>query len=939
MKRFIKILGILLVLLVVAIIAIPYLFKDEITQKATQELNAHLKAEVAFQDLGVNLFSTFPNFLVKMDELTIDGKGTFEGTRLLELGTFEVELNIWSVLTGEEFEVESIRLENTTVNVQVLEDGTANYDIVKEEASSEEAEAEIEGETSAFKLALKSYTLENFNLNYVDKEGGISANLKTLNHNGRGDFTQDIVNLSTKTTIEALTVILDEVAYLNKVEVKSDFDVELNQNTSLLTFGKNHVDFNEVVLAFTGNLTLPDSAGNMNMDLTFDAPGNSFKSLLSLIPAIYTQDFSDLKSSGNFSLSGNIKGVYMPEVETYPSFSFETKVKEGTFQYPSLPASVSAVNFNLRVENNSNQLDATVIEMSEGSALVANSPINMAFKLSTPMSDPNFSASLKTNFQLENLQKVIPAQGYQYSGRLIADFSTAGRMSSIEAERYDEVQAQGFLKATNISLKGDSLPLPIQIMEAELNLSPQKASLDKFSAQIASSDMQANGELSNLMAYALKDEILKGSFSLSGNKLNLNELSGSSEDASSSEATAADTAALTAIRLPENIDFKVNANFKEVIYDNLSITNLTGAISLKEGVAAMQDVALQMLGGSMALSGSYNSVPTAPEVDLNLKLKDFGFKESFKAFNTIQQLAPVMENTTGTFSTGFSLKTKLNPDMSPDLASILAQGGLQTSKLVTQPRVMQKVADVLKNPSLSSLKLSAVNVNFKIEDGRVKVEPFKINAGNISGTVSGSNGLDQSLDYVMNLKLPASGIGAANLLNKIGAAQGGTVDLGINIGGTVTNPKISTSLGDLAKNAIDNLKNQATEKVKEVTKEAKQKVNDQSAKLIEEASKKGDELIAAAEQQANQIKSEAAKQAQRIKDEAEKRASKIEQEAQGNMLKERAAAVSAKTIRKTANDQAQKVIDEGSQQADKLVNEATQQKQKLIDDAKAKSQI
>jgi hypothetical protein len=933
MKRFFKILGLLLVLLFAVALLLPVLFKGQITEKAKSELNNNLKAEVNFKDVGVNLISDFPNFLVSLEELTIDGVGQFEGIRLMELEDFELELDLLSVLFGDAFEVESISAKNTTVNLRVLPDGTANYDIVKEEPKNEEAEA---SDTTSFELSLKEYQLSNFNLHYVDAQGQIITHIKNLNHTGSGDFTQDEVALKTQTDIGQLTVLMNDIAYLNKVALKSDFDVVYDQNSELVTLGQNHVDLNDLILNFSGNFNLPDSAGVMPIDLNFNTPKGSFKSLLSLIPAIYTQDFSSLTASGDFSLDGEVKGTYIPDAELYPSFDIKAAIKNGNFKYPSLPAGVEQVMLQMQLANASNRLDAMQINIPQAKALIANSPFDAVFHLNTPISDPDYKLQVKTDLNLANLAKVVPAQGYNYTGRLLADFSTSGKLSAIENEKYEAVTAQGYLKVTALSLKGDSLPMPIQIPVAEMNMSPQQVSLDQLEAKIGSSDLQANGFLNNVMAYALSDALLDGKFTLKGSYLNLNELSQvSSSEAEASQNASVDTASDGVVRLPKNVNLKLLANFDSLVYDNLTLKQIKGELALKEGMAQMKDVQMKGLGGVLALSGMYNSVPPSPEVDFNFKLQNIDFAESYTHLNMVKQLAPIMQNTVGNFSTGFNFKSTLNPDFTPELSSAQASGRLTTSALKTESTALQQIAQALKNPDLALLQLAGVNLNFALSNGQLEVEPFSIKAGKITGTVSGTTGLDQSIDYLMDLKLPLSAVGAQNMVSA-GISE---VPVKVTIGGKLSQPKVKTSLADMGKGLVNNLKNEAKEKLNEVQKEATEKVNAKAQNLVAEASKKGDALIATAEKQAQDIRDAAQKQAQRLKDEAYRRADKMEKEASGNPLKAAAARTSAKAIRKKADEQAQKVEKEADIKAEQLVNKAKQEKKKLVDEAKAKAQI
>ncbi|MGB0175750.1 MAG: AsmA-like C-terminal region-containing protein [Owenweeksia sp.] len=736
MKRLLQILGFLILLLLVAAFVLPIVFKDEIIARAKTEINKNLDATVDFKDIDITLFKSFPDFTLDISEFTVDGKNEFDGTRLAEVNSFRLDLDLFSVISGNEFEVEGITVKDATIYVLVDENGKANYDIVKP------GENEVGTDTSGpsdFKLTLKSYQIENLDLTYDDREGDIKVVLKDLDHEGVGDFTQEVVNLKTKTSIAAFTTQSGGVAYLSEVKTQADMDFEFNQSETKLTFGENKLNLNELVLNFTGYVAVPGD--DITMDLKFDAPQNEFKNVLSLIPVIYTQDFEKVKTSGNFALNGAVSGTYNGEQEVYPAFDVQLNVNSATFRYPDLPAAVEGIKVNAHIYNKTANLDGTVIDIPEARAVVAGSPIDARLNLKTPMSDPQFAAYLKTDLELANLGKVVPAKGFDYKGRIKADLDLAGRMSDIDNERYENVKAEGVFMAQNVELKSDSLPYTVQIAQMDMQFSPQKVDLSSFRGQLGKSDISANGKIDNLIGYVLEDQLLKADFTVNSNLLDLNELSGGDQSASGS-ASADTSSALEVIRIPENVDFNLTASVGTLLYDNLEITNVKGNLALREGAIRMDNLVMDLLSGSLALNGSYDSKPDAPVVDMNLKINNFSFKESFQKFVTIQKLAPIMENTTGSYSSGFSFKTSLNPDMSPDLASVEAAGSLITEGMKTTTRSMQKLADIVKNQSLANLDVGKVNLSFKIQDGRVQVEPFQLKTGNISATVQGSNGLD-----------------------------------------------------------------------------------------------------------------------------------------------------------------------------------------------------
>lgn len=926
----------MILLIVAAAIILPMVFKDEIIARAKDEINKNLTAQVDFEDIDISLFRSFPDFSLTIENTTVDGQGTFEGVRLAEVEDFTVDLNLFSVISGNQYEVERIWISDANVHVVIDTAGNANYDIMK---ASEDTATVDTAASSDFQLTLEEYGLENFNLIYDDREGEIYARLQNLNHSGTGDFSEEIVDLSTETTIEALTVKYGGMAYLDHVDADLDADFEFNQPEFKITFRENQLSLNNLLLNFSGFVAMPEE--DITMDLAFEAPENQFKSILSLVPAVYQESFADVETSGDFALKGSVSGTYNGEQETYPQYDIKFNINEASFQYPDLPAGVENIAVDAHIYNKTSDLDGTVVNVPTARATVAGSPVMARLNLSKPMSNPTFEAFLETNMDLSDIGRVVPSDDFDYSGQVMANLDLAGNMADIENERYENVKAEGAITASNVVLQSDSLPYNVRVDELDMQFSPQNVALNAFNSQLGQSDISANGTINNILAYALKDEALNADFSLTSNLIDLNELMGAvEEEGEAEEEVETDTTgSMEIIRIPDNLDVRLTADVQRLLYDNLEIEGVNGVVTVQNGTASLENLMMDLLGGSLALSGSYNSTPPLPMVDMNFKINNFGFKESYDKLVSIRQLAPIMKYSSGTYSTGFSFSSKLNSDMTPEYSTVEASGSLNTQNLETSPQSLEKVASALNNPSLKTLNIGDVSLDFTINDGRVEVEPFDFSAANVDATVFGTMGLDQTLDYTMSLDIPVSGINANDLLEKIGATQGGMAEVQILIGGTFSNPTVTTSLGDIVGNVVDNLKEKAREKVEEVKDDAVEKVNEKAQQLIDEAEQRGDELISQAQAQADKIVSEAESAAQKLRSEADNRASQLEDEAKGNILKEQGAKVAAKKIRDEADDKAQQLINEAEKRAQSLVDKAREQKEQLVKQARDKGQV
>jgi uncharacterized protein involved in outer membrane biogenesis len=341
LKRSLQIVGVSLVLLIVAAVAIPYFFKDKILVKVKETINKDLNAKVDFQDIDISAFRHFPKISVALKGLDVEGKGDFEGVKLIHTEGLDLALNFWSVWNGgNPYEVNSIHLDRPFINVISLADGTANYSITKPKPKSE---------PTAFKLSLEKYTIDNGTLIYDDRGLGFYTALKGVNHNGSGEMTADVYDLTTETLIDSLTVNYGGVKYLSNAKTNLKTIVNADMKNMKFTLKETDAKINDLKMNLEGWTQL--KGDDILMNMAFKAPSNNFKDFLSIIPAAYTKNYSDVTASGTFTFDGFVKGTYNSEKAPpqYPAFKINLAVQNAAFQYPKLPLGASELNTQLSI--------------------------------------------------------------------------------------------------------------------------------------------------------------------------------------------------------------------------------------------------------------------------------------------------------------------------------------------------------------------------------------------------------------------------------------------------------------------------------------------------------------------------------------------------------------------------------------------------------------
>jgi len=939
LKRTLKILGITLLTLLLLIILLPIMFKGQIVDLVKEETNAMLNAKVDFGEFDLGLISTFPNFNFEIENVKVEGVDKFEGTSLAEVKNLYLKVDLMSVISGDEINIKSVQITEPTINAIVLADSTANWDIVKETGEEEEEEV-VEEESSSFNLALKDVAIINGNVTYIDETMDLTTEIKGLNFNMDGDMTADVTTLNTHTTIDEFNLAMEGMNYMKKAVVVADAAIEADLANSKYTFKDNEFKINELILGMDGWLAMP--ADDIDMDLTFGAKQTEFKNILSMVPAVYMTDFASVKTAGKLALDGHAKGTYS---ETkMPGFGINLVVKDAMFKYPDLPKSVNNIQVDLHVTNPDGDLDKTVVDLKTFHVELAGNPIDANLHVTTPMSDANIKAGLTAHFNLASLKDVMPLEGQdELNGKIDSDLKIGGRISAIEQERYEDFNAEGSFGISEMNYKSDSLPYDVMLKEFMLNFSPQHVELANFDATIGKSDINANGRIDNIISYVFSDdEELTGTFNVNSNLLDLNEFM--SDDEAAAKTTTTETSSeseepLSVVEVPKNINFTLNSMFNKVVFDKINIDAIKGILVVKDQKVAMEHLGMKMFDGTMIMDGYYETTnPKQPGIDFDMDISNFDVQAVVNSVDAVAEMAPIAKNCSGKFGTQLRVNGTMNEAMEVNLETLSGGGSLKTQDMeVTDYKPMVKLATILKNDKFKKISLNDVSVDYEIKDGRIYTQPFDVKMGGTKGIMSGSSGLDQTLDYNMALKVPSKDLGASDALNKmqgqanklgldLKAAE--TVDVDVKIGGTMTEPKVKVDLKGMANNVIDNVKDQVKEKVEEKIDEAKDKALEEAQKLAQKVRDEGKKA-------ADKVRAEGKKAADNIRNKANAEADKLENKG-GNFIEKKANKVAAKKMRETAEKKAVKTEGEFNKRAEGIEAKANEKADKMVADAKAK---
>lgn len=874
MKKFVKILTTVVVIVLAIALIVPIALRGKIADIVKTEANKMLTARLDFERLNISLLRHFPNASVELKGLTlIGGEEPFAGDTIVAARRISVVVNLMSLFGDSGFEVTKVILADPALHAHKMADGAVNWDVMRpseEPAAGEEAAAGKEEDGSSFRLSVRDFRISGATIRYEDDSTRMSFSTDPLTLRLRGDMSADRTTLDLRLKTERTNFVSGGIPLLSDAELELVADIDADLQNKHFAFSRNTLRVNAIQVGLDGWVEMKDDA--VAMDLKAGCEAVQFKDVLSLVPAFYTRDFKKLTAGGELALSlwarGEMRGSQLP------AFELKSSVRNGSFQYASLPKAVTDINIEARIANPGGVMDRTEIDLSKFGLRMAGNSLAATFYATNLASDPTFRVSADGKVDLGAVKEVYPLEkGMELEGVITADVQLSGRMSDIEKNRYEALGAKGTLVVEEMGLTLEKLP-PVHIRRAAATITPAAMTLGEFGLTVGRSDLSANGQLSGYLGYLLRGEELSGRLYVKSELLDLNEIMAAlpadeTDTPEVEEETPADAAVdtATALEVPRNLRLSLNTDLKKILFQKMTIENLTGEMSMADGRLSLDGLRLGLFGGQASASGSYSTAddPARPALKLKADFTKASFQKTFEELEMVQKLVPIFEKTGGDYSLSLDLQTALDAAMSPDLGTLTATGEIRSENIHIQNiKAFEAMAEALGNDKLRTIEAKDVAIRFAIRDGRISTAPFDLKIGDVNVNLSGSTGLDQTIDYQAKVGIPGNGV---------------LQNVAVNIGGTFSSPKITLGVKEAVQEAVTNVVNEQIQKLTG-SESLSEEVAKQAENLRQEARNAGQKLVEAAESQRDKLVEEASKKGMIAKLAAQKAGDKLVEEAQ-----------------------------------------------------------
>ena len=288
------------------------------------------------------------------------------------------------------------------------------------------------------------------------------------------------------------------------------------------------------------------------------------------------------------------------------------------------------------------------------------------------------------------------------------------------------------------------------------------------------------------------------------------------------EKTTTDPKKADAMKIPAFLNCTLTATAATVLYDNLTLKDVSGKLIVKDEKVTLQNVTTSIFGGTIGVNGAVSTKGKTPVFNMDVNLNQVDIAQSFTELDMLKKIAPIAGIINGKLNSSIKLNGNLDAkELTPDLKTLtgdLLGQLLSTTVNSTNSTLLTALGSNLKFIDMSKINLNDLKAAVTFKDGKVNVKPFNINYKDIKATIGGTHGFDQSMNYNLKFDVPAKYLGSeANaLIAKLSAADAAKLErfpINAVLVGNFTNPKITTDIKSAVTKLTTQLVNQQKDRL------------------------------------------------------------------------------------------------------------------------------
>lgn len=733
-RRILLTLLITFLLLVAGGIVIVVVYGDRMKEFVMDTARSNITTQMGVSDdVRVSFWKDFPRVSVELRDVWV--QDSFRTDTLLKAQSVFVQLDIIKVLT-DRLVIQGIRVTNGYARIRQNAKGDWNY-MVWEES---------EKEAAATDLSIDLLALEEMDVRFVSKWSSFAIDLRAERATMKGHFTDDAQDLELSIQGLLRTLSTSDVLRVEglAIDLSGMLGIQDKGRTVSIEMGNAELAGNEVVWSM---LWQQKDQGS-HIRLSLEGEGVAPEELLPHIWPNMPETVRNLAIQGKSDITLELKGPLSPKVG--PALNATWKLMDGSILFRALQ--VTDLNFQAEVS-------IPDLKRSQDTKVIFNS-----FSLRTPKGEvkgdgmlnnfvkPYLTIRTEGHSHLEEILEVVgDSVGVKGEGTISWDVIFEGPLGenfkTTKAE-LRQMQWSGTAQFADVELNMNNGIPPIADFHGQVVMEGADTRITEFSGQLG--HLVFDGQL------AMKDlrEVLSDPqhpLTLTGD-VTVETMDVAKLPSEWTMMTAEKQVAKTGSSRPISLDATVEVG--KVVFKGFTAEKLKGHLTIIDRKLEARDLRFNALGGTVAADLKYTPTADGALIYVDADMRSIDISRLLREWDDFGQTTVTSKHLKGTADA--ELQVQIPLDANDDLIrkGVLVECDLRVSGgelIAFEP--LNALSRFIEVEELKHVRFDTIVNHFSMRNERLIIPYMQVRSSILNVDVYGEHGLNQELDYHVNLLL------------------------------------------------------------------------------------------------------------------------------------------------------------------------------------------
>jgi len=722
MKKVLRIFGFLLagivLLIIVAAVTIPYMYKDEIMQVVTEKVGKQIKADITLSKVDLSLWGNIPNISIQLHNVCLKSTDTFNKKEFPE--PTDTALYAQRVLLS--FNMLDFLFENYVVQEIVVRDANVNYFMDSKKRHNWDVSIESDSTGEDMFVDLSEIRFVNTLAVYHDKTLDVKLSEWFDKIKFSGKFRGDEFFVDAYAAFTNKECNYKAKSYFPKSSFKCD--VSLIRDSSMYVIQKMKLETPVGLLLSDGTVNLlKNNEYLVNLNINIES---TVSKILNVLPKKVTDTLAPYKLQSDIFVEGVLDGKITKK--TMPKLVCNVACTKGSVLFEKTKYAFSTRGtFKAKDVSKLNTFEysspATTIH-------TGNSDLTLQSLQITNLDNPTFSFDGNVNLNIDDIEQLMKIEDYSFSGNFVGSLKGAGKLNDVTEINKDFFKKTKFeadlrCKDVKISAPEDS-PYDFDNVSGKLSFTNGTISIDSVQGNVQRQPFTMQGKASDFVQYILFDDVNSHcNLNCSCESINLTPFYEHYEKyLASSESTGS---------LLGSIRFEA----KRLDYEPYHLTNAATIITLAKDYIELSEINASTLqgkfvGGKVRLTDLPNGQTRCTAEG---SISKMSAREIFTTFDNFDQTVITDKQIDGSLSGIFKFTAIFDEEYNPlyptidALADVIIEdGSVNNVETLVEIGKKMKMVEEFTNVSFSTLKntLRVKNDTLYIPDMKVMTNAFEM---------------------------------------------------------------------------------------------------------------------------------------------------------------------------------------------------------------------